>query len=333
MRCPRCQQENPDSGQFCTRCGLPLTEEARTSCVYTDEKPKKSGRAVRFLAGLAKAVCYVLLFILIQSAVIGFYGAYYTIGEMSGMLSGGFGVSEEFMYDISEDLMEAVFENISLLTLISGVLTILFLAVFFALRRKNLFAECHLRPVPFRALVWCALAGTALDVVVSVTISLLPLPEAWFAGLEEQYQYLGETNIFLEILSTAVMTGLVEETIFRGLAESRIRRGAPGWLTVILSAFLFGICHGTPIAIGYAALLGALFSVMNRRYGSILPSVITHIFFNAAALWFVTEDSLLILAMYLICGGVLTGSLYLYFRRTPEETEEEPVSVPENTDE
>ena len=66
--------------------------------MYTEVKPKKSGRAVRFLAGLAKAVCYVLLFILIQSAVIGFYGAYYTIGEMSGMLSGGFGVSEEFIH-------------------------------------------------------------------------------------------------------------------------------------------------------------------------------------------------------------------------------------------
>ncbi|MBE6615973.1 MAG: CPBP family intramembrane metalloprotease [Ruminococcaceae bacterium] len=335
MRCPRCQQENPENGQFCIRCGLPLTENARASCMYTEAQPKKESRTGRFLAGLAKAVCYVLLFILIQSAVIGIYGAYYAMGEMSGMLSGGFGISEDFMYDISEDLMEAVFENISLLTLISGALTILFLAVFFALRHKNLFTECGIRTVPLSALIWCALAGTALNVVVSVTISFLPLPEAWFAGLEEQYQYLGETNIFLEILSTAIMTGLVEETIFRGLAESRIRRGAPGWLTVILSALLFGICHGTPIAIGYAALLGALFSVMNRRYGSILPSVITHIFFNGAALWFVTEDSLLILAMYLICGGVLAGSLYLYFRKNPEEennSDSVPVSAPDNND-
>lgn len=337
MRCPRCQQENPENGQFCIRCGLPLTEAARASCSHAEQAPKKSGRVGRFLTGLAKAGCYVLLFILIQSAVIGFYGAYYTLGEMNGMLSGGigtapgFGISEEYVYDMSEKLMEAVYENISLLTLISGVLTILFLALFFALRQKNLFAECWIRPVPVKALLWCALAGTALNVVVSVTISLLPLPEAWFAGLEEQYQYLGETNIFLEILSTAVMTGLVEETIFRGLAESRIRRGAPGWLTVLLSALLFGICHGTPIAIGYAALLGVLFSLMNRRYGSILPSVVTHIFFNAAALWFVTEDTLLILAMYLICGGVLAGSLYLYFRRNGEEEESAPASVPENS--
>lgn len=293
---------------------------------------KSPTRAGRFLSGIAKAVCYVLLFVLIQSSVIGLYSMYYALGEMGGALTGAYtdpyAMPDTFLQDMSEELMQAVYENISVLTLISGILTILFLAIFFALRRKNLFAECGLRPVKPSALLWCALAGTAFNVVLSVTISLLPLPEAWFAGLDEQYQYLGEANILLEILSTAVITGLVEEVIFRGLSESRMRRGMPVWLAVILSALLFGVCHGTPIAIGYATLLGAVFSVMNRRYDSILPSVVMHMFFNAAALWFVTDDTLLVLAMYLICGGVLLGSLYLYFRRPAEENV--PDKIPEN---
>lgn len=277
---------------------------------------------------MAKAVCYVLLFIMIQSAVIGIYSAYYALGEMGGMFTSPGGLTDG-IHDMSEAIVEAVYEKISLLTLVSGTLTVLFLGIFFTLRRKSLFTECGIRPVPPAALFWCATAGTALNIFVSVTISFLPLPEAWFAGLEEQYQYLGTTNIFLEILSTAVMTGLAEEITFRGLAESRIRRGTPGWLTVILSALLFGICHGTPIAIGYAALLGALFSLLNRRYGSILPSIVGHIFFNGAALWFVTDDPLLVLALYIISIGVLAGSLYLYFRRESEE-EPAPAAAPED---
>jgi len=327
MQCPRCQQENPEDGRFCTRCGLPLTDESRSTPEGEKQRRQKSGAFGRFLTCTAKAVCYILLFILIQSAVIGIYSAYYALGEMGGMLISPDGMADS-IYAVSEAIMEAVFEKITLLTLVSGTLTVLFLGVFFTLRRKSLFTECDIRPVPPSALLWCALAGTALNIFVSVTISFLPLPEAWFAGLEEQYQYLGSTNIFLEILSTAVMTGLVEEITFRGLAESRIRRGTPGWLTVILSALLFGICHGTPIAIGYAALLGALFSLLNRRYGSILPSIVGHIFFNGAALWFVTENPLLVLALYIISIGVLAGSLYLYFRR---ESEEEP--APEDSHE
>ncbi len=331
MRCPRCQQENPEGGQFCIRCGLPLTPEAQAAYAMDAPRRNSPSRAGRFLSGIAKAVCYVLLFILIQSSVIGLYSMYYAVGEMGGIFADAYSdpsaLPETFVYDMSEELMQAVYENISVLTLISGILTILFLAIFFALRRKNLFAECGLRPVKPSALLWCALAGTAFNVVLSVTISLLPLPEAWFAGLDEQYQYLGESNILLEILSTAVITGLVEEVIFRGLSESRMRRGMPGWLAVILSALLFGVCHGTPIAIGYATLLGAVFSLMNRRYDSILPSVVMHMFFNAAALWFVTNDTLLVLAMYLICLGVLLGSLYLYFRHPAEENE--PDEMPE----
>lgn len=262
---------------------------------------------------MLKAACYVILFLMVQSGVIGAYSGYYSMGL-------GTSVSP---YDLYDMVIEAVYSHLSVLTLISGALTILILAIFFALRQKSLITESRLTPVSPKSLLLCALIGTALNVVVSVTISLLPLPAAWFEGLEDQYAYLGESNIWLELLSTAVITGLLEEIIFRGLAETRLRRGMPRGVAMVGSALIFGLCHGTPIAIGYATLLGLLFSILDRRYDSILPSVVTHMFFNACGLWFVTDDTLLILAMYLICGGVLLGSLYLYFRRKPEETEEE----------
>lgn len=315
MRCPRCHNENPDDGRFCTTCGLPLTPEAASDSTWQNTAPRKPSKVGGFVLGVLKAACYVILFLMVQSGVIGAYSGYYSLGL-------GTNVSP---YDLYDMVMEAVYTNLSVLTLISGVLTILILAVFFALRRKNLLTESRLNPVAPGKLVLCAFIGTALNVVVSVTISLLPLPEAWFEGLENQYAYLGESNLLLEILSTAVVTGLVEELIFRGLAESRLGRGMPKGLAIFCSALIFGLCHGTPIAIGYATLLGLLFSIIDKKHDSILPSVIAHMFFNACGLWFVTEDTLLILAMYLICAGVLVGGLYLYFRQEKEE------NVPEET--
>ena len=77
MRCPRCQQENPDTVRFCIHCGLPLTEEtreayARTNAAAEKRRKYRSGFG-QALSGIGKAICYVLLFIFIQSAVIGFY--------------------------------------------------------------------------------------------------------------------------------------------------------------------------------------------------------------------------------------------------------------------
>ncbi len=314
MRCPRCGSEYGPGERFCTHCGLPLDQ------LIPPVPPKEPGKFGRFLLSFGKAIAYVILFFSLQTAVIGIYSALLTVEKMAGMPSLG-----QDMDALLESVMEAMMGDIVLLTLISGVLTILFLAIFFTLRRKNLFAECAMTSVPWKAVLCSALMGISLNLVLSVTISLLPLPDAWFAGLENQYGSLGEQNIVLELVSTALVTGLVEEMIFRGLVFTRLARGMRGWVAVLLSALLFGVLHGTPIAIGYATLLGIFFIAMDKRYGSILPSVVAHICFNGMAVVMATEDTLLVFALYLIFAGVFVGSAYLFFRREPvTEPETEP---------
>ncbi len=321
MKCPRCGNEYDPGERFCTECGLPLTDSIP---VMQPMGPKEPGKFGKFMISLGKAIAYVMLFFFMQTAVIGLYSAALTVEKMAG----GMPSSGMDMGALTEAIMEAMMGDLALLTLISGVLTILFLAVFFALRRKKLFAECALTPVPAKAVLYSALMGLSLNLVLSVTISLLPLPEAWFAGLEDQYGALGETNILLELVSTALVTGLVEELVFRGLVFTRLSRGMRGWAAVLLSALIFGLLHGTPIAIGYATLLGIFFIVMDKRYGSILPSVVAHICFNGAAVVMNVEDTLLVFALYLILAGVFVGSTYLFFRREPDMEKNEAVKEP-----
>ena len=296
MQCPHCHTELYDTDRFCPHCGKPRPRPA---------SPFKKG-----VAAIAKAVGFVLLFIVVQSATSGIYSGILAVQNI--MASGG-NLSEAELYD---SIYNALYQNISLVSLISGLITILFLALFFAVQHKNMFAEIHLRKVKPSMILWAALAGAAFNIFISVTINFLPLPDAWFAGLEEQYSYLGEQNsLLLEILTTSVLTGFLEETIFRGLVDSRLRTGLPTWLSVILSALIFGLCHGTPIAIGYAFVVGLVFSLLFLRHGSILPSIVCHMCFNLTSIFLTTDNPVLLLGLYLISIGTLLFAFYMLFRR------------------
>ena len=79
----------------------------------------------------------------------------------------------------------------------------------------------------------------------------------------------------------AVVAPIVEEFIFRGLVMNRLSRVMPGWLAVVLSAAVFGACHGHPVWFAYAFVLGAVFGFIDLRGGSNWPSILGHVAFNA----------------------------------------------------
>lgn len=311
MKCPRCQSEFLDGDRFCPNCGCPRPRPV---------SPFKKG-----VAAIAKAVGYVLLFLAVQSATI---GAYSGILAVQTLITSGGNLSDAELY---ERIYGALYQNISVINLISGALTILLLALFFAVRHKNMFAEIHLKKVKPSIVLWAAIAGVAFNIFVSVTINFLPLPDAWFEGLEEQYAYIGEgTSLILEILSTAVLTGFLEETIFRGLVDSRLRTGLPTWLSVILSALIFGLCHGTPIAIGYAFVVGIVFSLLFLRHGSILPSMVCHMCFNLTSFFLTTDNPVLLLGLYIVSIGAMLFAFYSLFKR--DRTEDDvPDTIDTNT--
>lgn len=294
MKCPRYRTELADGDRFCSACGCP--------------RPRPVSPFRKAVSSIAKAVAYVLLFLCSQSAVSGIYSAALTTQILFG--AGG-ALTEAELYD---QVLTALYENLTLINLISGLLTLLVLVIFFAVRHKNMFAEIRLRPVKFSTLLWAALAGVAFNIFISITISLLPLPEAWFAGLENQYSYIGEgSNLLLDIFTTTILTGFLEETIFRGLVDSRLRAGLPTGIAIVLSAAIFGLCHGTPIAIGYAFVIGLVFSLLFLRRGSILPSIVCHMCFNLTSYLFMPNDPVFLLGLYLVSAGTLLFAFYHLF--------------------
>ena len=54
----------------------------------------------------------------------------------------------------------------------------------------------------------------------------------------------------------------------------------PWWLAVVLSAAVFGACHGHPVWFCYAFVLGSVFGFIVLRTGSIVPTILAHVVFN-----------------------------------------------------
>lgn len=274
---------------------------------------KRTAGAV--FAALGKAVCYLFLFLLCQTLVsVG----YTLVIMLYSMLN----------HHVAVDYMGLVYACADQISMISGLATLVILAAFFLLRRKNPLGECGLRRTPGRY-VFTAIAITPILYAAIIFVMGL-LPEAWLADYVEASASLNQTGLLMAI-ATVVIAPIVEEVIFRGLILSRLRRAMPGWLAVLLSALIFGLCHGQAVWMAYAFVLGVIFGFLALRSGSLWPSLAAHVLFNgigqASAYLPETDEAALWFTLALVVGGAVLcvlSTLYRTFRPLKDKNSAQP---------
>lgn len=223
--------------------------------------------AGKVLLALLKAGCYLLLFLGSQLLVTMAITIIFTVFSV---INGG-GLNEAL-------LIEQVLGYTTHITLISNLLVLGILALFFLIRRKKVLGEtCLVKTRPRMVAAAAALAPGLYAVVITL---LGFLPEEWLSAYNEASAALNDTSIWA-LLATVIAAPIVEEVIFRGLIQSRLNRVMSGWLAVVISALLFGLCHGQAVWMAYAFLLGLFFGWIALRSKSILPTVTAHMVFNA----------------------------------------------------
>ena len=229
-------------------------------------KPNGPDRVGQVLTALGKSICYVGPFLGIQVLVV--MPAAFALGLEAAL--GGW----------DEDEINAAMLNLDVtaLTLISGLLTLAFVLAFYLIRRKKLGEALWLRPVPAPTLFTGASLAPALYFVVTIVLAMLPA--SWMENYGEASADIA-TGTVVGVISVALVAPVVEEFIFRGLTMTRLSQVMPGWLAVLLSAAIFGLCHGELVWFCYTFVVGAFFAFIDLRAGSILPSVLGHIMFNA----------------------------------------------------
>lgn len=277
---------------------------------------EKKNRVGEICAALGKSLCYLGLFLGMQVAVM-------VPVVITAMVQSALDGSEGEVYD----LLSA---NSTLYVMISGLITIGVVLAFYLLRRKKLSEALWLRPAPAPAL-W---AGVALTPALYLTISivLVLLPEAWTASYQEASDGIASGTL-VGVIATVAVAPVVEEFIFRGLMMTRMSRVMPGWLAAALAAAMFGLCHGHPVWFGYTFVIGMVYGWIDLRAGSIWPSILGHMVFNAIGqlITFLPEEGAVVSA---VIGALLIAAIVLpildrkgiagLFRRAPKA---EPVQA------
>lgn len=109
-------------------------------------------------------------------------------------------------------------------------------------------------------------AGAAFGVALNNLIGLTPLV-SWSASYQEISEAFYGSTLILEILATCVITPILEELLYRGVAYQRLR----GWLgilpAILCSSLLFGVMHLNLVQFLYAGLIGALLAWLTEYFG------------------------------------------------------------------
>lgn len=230
-------------------------------------KPSAGERVADVLLALLKAMCYLGLFlgsqVLVMMPVVIAFAIQAAVG--GGEVDQG-------------ALMQVLTDQSMKYSLIANMLTLVVIMIFYLIRRKKFSEALWLRKVDVPTL-WEGVAfAPGLYLIVSTV--LFALPESWLESYNEASAGI-TTGGVVGVLAVVVAAPVVEEIVFRGLIMTRLSRAMPGWLAVLLSAAIFGACHGHPVWFGYAFALGTVFGFMDLRAGSIWPSVLGHVAFNS----------------------------------------------------
>lgn len=307
MKCPRCQTENYEGANFCTACGCMIPKESR---------------AKKFFMTLLRALLYVALFMGIQTAVTFVYSFVLSFSTVSGMLSSGMQEYDAELF--TQELMNAVYHDLHTLMLISGLITILVLVISFRIRHKDVAEEMHVSKIPLIRAPWCVVLGIALQPVINFLLNFLP--ESLLTDFAETNTLSFATGpIAIELLNVVILTPILEELIFRGLAFTRLRRGMGITAAILISAVIFGAVHGHPVSFLYASVLGVVQAwIMIKNNDSVIGPILCHAGFNGGSylLNLVLGESTstpLYLAVSIASLAMVILSSFMVFRPIPDK--------------
>lgn len=113
--------------------------------------------------------------------------------------------------------------------------------------------------------IWLTLAGK------------IPALQAQIAAMNEGNQMVGGGKWYGVLLSAVIAAPIVEEVVFRGIVFGSLRKIMPAWLSVLVSAVVFGAYHINPVAIVYASIMGIIAGIVYEKKRNLIFPIILHI--------------------------------------------------------
>ena len=214
------------------------------------------------------------------------YGAAYIGGQIAAgagvMFYAGFKAGREFALAgktadsaaMMERTTEIFSNSMGLMVFVSFIVTVLFLAIYFLCRRKNMAEEVNLRKSKIPTVLVSIVIGVCCYFCTVGALSLLP--ESIIGDYGAAASGLMDQPLVLAILGNVIAAPILEEIIFRGLIFDRLRKGMPVAVAAIIASICFGLAHGQLVWVCYTFVIGLILCYLTHTSNSILPSI-THI--------------------------------------------------------
>ena len=226
------------------------------------------------LKSLGKAALYFILFIAMNFLAGMVFGTVITTQLI--MESGGRIDQDAMTWQIAD----AIQQNLILITMISGLLTLLTLFIFFKVRKKKVLHEVGISRVKTKALVWPVLLGVSFYLFISLIMGILPIPKSVMDQYSSASGLLFDGNIVISCFAALIVAPVAEEVIFRGVILSRLSRSMPAAVAAGVSSVLFAVVHGNIVWMSYTFVLGLVLCYVCIKYRSVIASIVVHFIFN-----------------------------------------------------
>lgn len=136
------------------------------------------------------------------------------------------------------------------------------------------------------------------DVVMMTVFTLIPLTPVALYWQPRRIPYSFDAVTVLEFLSAGTAAAFIEETFFRGFVQTMLTRrfsestcseAVGGVAAILITAAMFALTHLFigPSWVRLATFFpGVIMGWLRWRHGSVMPSILYHMFGNVWSIWF-----------------------------------------------
>jgi membrane protease YdiL (CAAX protease family) len=152
-------------------------------------------------------------------------------------------------------------------------------------------------PKDWQAFLVAFLRGVAVAIAMLVVFfAIYRLPFAEFRSLREQVEWLVQQLFpqgqFAQLALVALLAGIGEELLFRGVLQTLL----VGWTSPVVGLFLAGLLFGLAHALSrlyfvLATLVGLLLGWITLEYNDLVAPITAHALYDFAALAYLTRQN------------------------------------------
>ena len=265
---------------------------------------------------IGKATIYFGVYFLVQIIVSMVYSVMLSTKLATEMLE----MEGEINMPLLEDqLMEAIYGEALMMTLISGVIVLLLFWLVFLIRKKKFFKEVCIRPIPAKGILPIAVMAAGFNLITSVVISFIPWPQGWMESYMANSSVID--NSIAAWVTTVVMAPILEEIVFRGLMYTRLKKGLPVIAAAIITSLVFGTVHGTIIWAIYTFVFSMILIWVFERFQSLTACIVLHMAYNLSgmALSLIPEDASVVVWVLFAISVVAVFFMYKLIVKMTED--------------